>query len=37
MRHLLGVLRRHGIEPLSVEPDRRLQGDMFWVTGQKRI
>lgn len=37
MRHLLGVLRRHGIEPLSVEPDRRRQGDMFWVTGQKRI
>lgn len=35
MRHLLGVLRRHGIAPLSVERDQRRKGDMFWVTGRK--
>jgi hypothetical protein len=30
------VLRKHGVEPLSVEPDRRKKGDLFWVTGKKR-
>jgi SAM-dependent methyltransferase len=34
--HLLRVLRKHGVEPLSVEPDRRKKGDLFWVTGKKR-
>jgi hypothetical protein len=35
MRRLLGVLRKHGIAPLSVDRDQRKKGDMFWVTGQK--
>jgi len=33
--YLHRVLRRHGIEPLSVEPDRSQTADVFWVTGRK--
>jgi SAM-dependent methyltransferase len=32
---LVGLFRKHRIEPISVEPDGRQQGDMFWVTGRK--
>jgi hypothetical protein len=35
IRYLHRVLRRHGIEPLSLEPERSQLDDVFWVTGRK--
>ena len=35
MRYLHRILRKHGIEPLSLEPERSQLDDVFWVTGRK--
>jgi Methyltransferase domain/Glycosyl transferases group 1 len=35
IRYLHRVLRRHGIDPLSLEPERSQLDDVFWVTGRK--
>ena len=35
MRYLHRILRRHGIELLSLEPERSQRDDVFWVTGRK--
>jgi SAM-dependent methyltransferase len=36
IRYLHRVLRRSGIEPLSVEPDGKQKATVFWVIGRKQ-